>query len=449
MLGPNDRDSFTRNHPVSMSSFRYQDTDNDVARCFEFHAESVHEVCLFIRSIETVGFGSGGLRVTDPLTLILLSFSIMTRKKSKPKSKLASASEVRSSEALPNLQGHTIKPHIVPASHPLLEVPLEVWEQVAALSGRQAIARLCATSHAFYSGFAPLLYGTIPDPPLTHIQSIRLIKTLSLAKMSPRIGPLVWLIRSVCLTTARGDLKLSECQDALYSLFEVSASGWSIRGATLRCLQWHLPNAYDEALSILVRPGCFPNLREISVGTDAGNNARFDYLLIPGLEKLHCWWNFPDCGHPTFEVLKTALQLLPSLSPLLQSLKLQLSIGHNYYSWDSSPYMIAYYEGVRPSYDGLIRTINQLHFPVLISLEISMQCSDSHHSLPPTEFGPLLLSNPSTRDVVLDLRLYGKREHHARLITGAYRIRQSDPGYCHLALGRRQTVAYRCRYTLP
>ncbi|KAJ7670933.1 hypothetical protein DFH06DRAFT_1179212 [Mycena polygramma] len=339
----------------------------------------------------------------------------MTRKKSKPKSKLASASAARSSESLQNLHGHPDKTPVVPISHPLLEVPLEVWEQVAALSGRQAIARLCAASHAFYSGFAPLLYGAIPDPPLTGIQSMRLIKTLSLAKTSPRIAPLVWLIKSLSFAWAwPGDLKLGECQDALYSLFEVSASGWSIRGATLRCLKWNLSNSYDEALSILVRPGCFPNLREISVGTNVGNNARFDYLLIPGLEKLDCSWSFHDRGHPTFNAFREALQLLPSLSPLLQSLKLRLSIGHSYYNWTSDPHLTAYYERGRPTYDGLIRTINQLHFPALISLEISVRCSGLNNSLPPTEFGPLLLSHPSTREVVLDLRLGGKPGTPAR-----------------------------------
>ncbi|KAJ7668780.1 hypothetical protein DFH06DRAFT_1182465 [Mycena polygramma] len=319
----------------------------------------------------------------------------MTRKKSKPKSKLASASEARSSESLQNLHGHPDKTPTycclvlplqflsvmnpsVTISHPLLEVPLEVWEQVAALSGLQAIARL-------------------------------------LAKTSPRIAPLVWLIKSLSFAWAwPGDLKVGECQDALYSLFEVSASGWSIRGATLRCLQWNLPNSYDEALSILVRPGCFPNLREISVRTNGGDNARFGYLLIPGLEKLDCSWSFHDRGHPTFNAFREALQLLPSLSPLLQSLKLRLSIGHSYYNWTSDPRLTAYYERGRPTYDGLIRTINQLHFPALISLEISVRCSGLNNSLPPTEFGPLLLSNPSTREVVLDLRLGGKPGTPAR-----------------------------------
>ncbi|KAJ7605371.1 hypothetical protein DFH06DRAFT_1385182 [Mycena polygramma] len=245
---------------------------------------------------------------------------------------------------------HRKTPMVTTTTHQLLAVPLEIWEQVAAL--------------------------TIPDPPLTPNQSRRLIRTLSLAKTSIRIPKLVWLIRSLSFAW---DLKLWECQDGLGSLFEVSPSELTMRGTTLRSLEWNLPETHDQALALLLRPGCFPNLREITVNVNSvGDNASFDYLRIPGLEKLDCSWSFNDEHGPrTFNALGQALKLLQS---------------------SSGPSLNAY--------DDLIGTINQLRFPKLVLLRISIRCLSRYdHSPHPTDFGPSIFGNPSVREAVVDLDL--------------------------------------------
>ncbi|KAJ7646453.1 hypothetical protein DFH06DRAFT_1210582 [Mycena polygramma] len=308
--------------------------------------------------------------------------------------KLSKVNATRTSPSNAQQQGPTNdrrKTPLVTISHQLLEVPLEVWEQVAVFSGRQAIARLCVTSNAFYSGFAPLLYSITSDPALTVTQSQRLVLTLSQAKSSPRIPPLIGLIKSVSF--AGSDLRLCQCEDALSSLFGLSPSGLSIRGATLRRLTWNFPATYDQALSILLRPGCFPNIKEISVtSSSVGEEGSFDYLRIPGLEKLECSWTFINQHGPrTFSDLAEALELLPSSSPLLHTLKLRLDIDYWYHS--SSPDV----------YDEPIRAINQLHFPKLDFLEVFVDrtyCRDTSR----TDFGQLLFNNrASLRDVVVDV----------------------------------------------
>ncbi|KAJ7629185.1 hypothetical protein DFH06DRAFT_1480508 [Mycena polygramma] len=260
--------------------------------------------------------------------------------------------------------------------HPLLEVPLEIWEQITALSGRQAIARLA-----------------MPDPPLTVDQSRRLIRTLNRASSSPRIPHLVWRIQSVYFA---GDLKLWQCQDALRSLFQVSSNGRTIRGATLRALRWNMPESHDQALAIFLRPGYFPNLKEISVETDSvGTEASFDYIRVPGLEKLDCtWWfhNKYETWARSFRILGQALENLPSSSPLLHTIKLRI-ITHDISRSTTDPPWNAY--------TVLTGKINRLRFPTLISLRLSV---DSPFETPRlTDFGPFLVGNPSLRAVVLDL----------------------------------------------
>ncbi|KAJ6535089.1 hypothetical protein B0H19DRAFT_1184927 [Mycena capillaripes] len=281
----------------------------------------------------------------------------------------------------------------VTTSHYLLEVPLEIWEQIAAFS-RQAIARLCSVSHAFYSGFAPLLYSMTTEPPLTSTQSNRLIRTLSTAQSSPRKPYLMQLIKSVSFPE---DLRRWQCHDALRNLFEVSSSGRSIRGAALRTLKWN--SSETEALGILLRSGYFPSLKEVSVSSarDLGKDTSFDYIRIPGLEKLECSWKFGN-NYETwprlFSALGKALQILPSSSPLLHTFKFRFTVCDRRYDWpraNDTPYWSAYTE--------LLEKINRLRFSALTSLEMSVP----PHRKALTDFGSILLGHPILTNVVLDV----------------------------------------------
>jgi hypothetical protein len=157
------------------------------------------------------------------------------------------------------------------ASCQILEIPPEIWEQVAAVSGRQAIARLCAASRAFHSLFASLLYSTATTkPPLTPAQSNLLIRTLSEAHTSWRKPHPVQVVKSFSFAMAWDS---QQCCDALRNLFEVT-SGQLIRGAALRTLEWNSPET-DE-LKTLLTPGYFPNLKELSVSWAFSDQTNFD-----------------------------------------------------------------------------------------------------------------------------------------------------------------------------
>jgi hypothetical protein len=65
-------------------------------------------------------------------------------------------------------------------------------------------------------------------------------------------------------------IKLTQSLDALRSLVDNSAldadlSGRLIRGAELRALNWDTEVGADELADLLLTPGYFPNLKELSV----------------------------------------------------------------------------------------------------------------------------------------------------------------------------------------
>ncbi|KAJ7657465.1 hypothetical protein DFH06DRAFT_1409801 [Mycena polygramma] len=159
----------------------------------------------------------------------------------------------------------------------ILEVPPEIWEQVATVSGRQGIARLCAVSHTFYSIISPLLYGMTTHPSLTRTQSALLTRTIRRVRAS--IHP----IHAIKIVSFSGNSR--QCRDALWNLADISSPGQPIRGALLQSLEWNLPET--AGLRILLAPGYFPNLKQISVcATVDKSKTGFDFVRIPGLEKL-------------------------------------------------------------------------------------------------------------------------------------------------------------------
>lgn len=152
------------------------------------------------------------------------------------------------------------------------EVPPELWTMVAALSKRDSVSSLCAVSHAFYALFSPLLYNMINEPSLTESQSIRLIKILSQAHSSPSKPHPATLIRTLVFSRvwswlgAKEDLlEPQECHAALMNLYLAPEDGRPMCASALRTLAWNMESGTDELATILRKPGCFPNLKEISV----------------------------------------------------------------------------------------------------------------------------------------------------------------------------------------
>jgi hypothetical protein len=163
----------------------------------------------------------------------------------------------------------------------ILEVPPEIWTHVAALSGRQSIARLAAVSHAFYSVFAAILYRDMTtNPPLYFLEDDLLMRTLweSHSPLAFKPHP-TQLIRSLCVPGYLSR-ELSQYLDALRNLIEISpstaVSGQLVRGAALRALKWDSAVGADELAGLLCTPGYFPNLKELAVTCGESGFARFD-----------------------------------------------------------------------------------------------------------------------------------------------------------------------------
>ncbi|KAJ7662152.1 hypothetical protein DFH06DRAFT_366322 [Mycena polygramma] len=280
--------------------------------------------------------------------------------------------------------------------HPILEVPPEIWEQVATLSGRQAIARLCAVSHTFYSRISPLLYGTTNYPPLTSSQSTLLTRTIG--KVRASVHP----IHAIKIVSFSGNSK--QCRDALWNLADISSPGQPIRGALLRSLEWNLPET--AGLRILLAPGYFPNLKRVSVcATVNKSETGFDFVRIPGLDKLEFSLRFitgkkPNpCGR-SLAALGKALALLPVSSPLLQTLKFGINIQLARYTGDDNAMMCLW-----DAFSKLVKKTNEMCFSALTSVELSVKPSIffGKQYVPRATFMPLLLGNPSLRDILVDV----------------------------------------------
>lgn len=185
------------------------------------------------------------------------------------------------------------------------DVPPELWAMVAVLSKRDAVAHLCAVSYAFYALFSPILYNMSIEPPLTTSQSSLLIKTLSKAHTSPFKPHPATFIRSLVVPEIWWNIEAQECHAALTNLYFTPDSEeglflgraahralkWvidlyfpsdgqaTVCGSALRTLAWNLESGTDELATILRKPGCFPNLKEISV--QCRSDASFDVGVIP------------------------------------------------------------------------------------------------------------------------------------------------------------------------
>jgi hypothetical protein len=176
------------------------------------------------------------------------------------------------------------------------QIPPELWAVVAALSGRQTIARLSAVSHAFYSVFASMLYRDMTtgtdQSPLHWTRTHLLVRTLrelhdSPLKFTRNPHPAKLVLRLRMPGFCAG---VAECVDALRNLVEISPSNGQIsistlnsqlvRGAALRALLWDSSTrGADEVVDLLRTPGYFPNLKDLSVR--CGLNTRFEVCMLP------------------------------------------------------------------------------------------------------------------------------------------------------------------------
>ncbi|KAF7358539.1 hypothetical protein MVEN_00904800 [Mycena venus] len=277
-----------------------------------------------------------------------------------------------------------------------LDVPPEIREEVAVLSGRQVIARLCAVSRAFYSEFMLQLYEMTTQPQLTYDQCNLLIRTLSAAHLSVLKPRPTRLIKNVSFS---GDLP--RCRTALQNLVDISSSGQLIRGAMLRELEWNFSDT--KSLDIVLTPRYFPNLKHISINVGRVENLEtsFNFIGIPGLEKLEFSLVISvDCDQ-SLPALGKALASLSSSSPFLHALKLEFRLYSS--EFGTIPQVTT------PSWDlfaGLIKSVNEMRFAGLTSLELSVELvgfTRDDHQRPRPNFLPLLLGNPSLTKIKLDV----------------------------------------------
>ncbi|KAJ7457482.1 hypothetical protein FB451DRAFT_1275018 [Mycena latifolia] len=283
------------------------------------------------------------------------------------------------------------------------DFPPEIWALVVAISGRQSTGRLCAVSHRFYSIFTPLLYSTTTNMLLSGAQSDLLLRTLGDAhesSLSPNPASVVQTLAVPWLGRGYRRLEARDGLAALRNLVGVPLGGESMRGSALRALEWNVSEGTRQLAKLLSTPGNFPNLKEISVKCKEGA-ASLALFQIPNLEKIGCSLELsPGRIQATqyaawplaWSALGRALKRIPSSSPLLQTLNLKLEM---YGGWDTNPSW--------DSYTGLIKTINQIRFPALTSVELSVTAENFAARVPTADFSPFLLGHLALTRVTLNV----------------------------------------------
>ncbi|KAJ7666830.1 hypothetical protein DFH06DRAFT_1470000 [Mycena polygramma] len=290
----------------------------------------------------------------------------------------------------------------------ILQVPLEIWLQVSDLSGRQSIARLCGVSHDFHSIFAVILYRNMTtDPPLPWKRTKLLVRTLREAPtlLTSKL-PLGEVIRSLCLP-GKGypDILLSHCLEALRNLVEISPlaglSDRPLRGAALRDLKWDWENGSNELATLLLMPGYFPNLKELSVRSTAEKNSScYKFMQVRDLEKLECILSLSGQRYaewqPSWAVFRHSLGALQMSSPTLHTLILKIDL-HIYLLMESD------YAQVYNVDTDLILAINEMRFPALTEFQFLLHTSGFRLRDPAMDFSPFLQGHPLLANVTLNV----------------------------------------------
>ncbi|KAJ7674469.1 hypothetical protein B0H14DRAFT_3067516 [Mycena olivaceomarginata] len=294
---------------------------------------------------------------------------------------------------------HDNKP-IPSVSYDVSNVLPELWATIATFASRQTLARLSAASREFYYKLSPLLYGNIFEPPLTAVQSSALIETLGKARTPsgrPHLAEQVQHLKLTPIGTGRTPEAIKAqnktASDVLRNMYRLIPGAESRSGSVLRVLHWNLTAGLDELGTILGAPGHFPNLKELFVST-TGTNNNFNFIQIRGLEVLgitFSLWLYDECyenGNKLCYKLAEAMQMLPSSSPLLHTLRLSLNIS---FTEDEFPYQ---------GFHDLVDTINLVHLPVLATLDISVETDPDdfdvpHDILPSADFSSFMASHPT------------------------------------------------------
>ncbi|KAJ7496741.1 hypothetical protein FB451DRAFT_1208649 [Mycena latifolia] len=290
------------------------------------------------------------------------------------------------------------------------DVPPELWEIIASFSSRQSVARLCSLSHEFCSTFSVLLYSNLITPPLSPSQSSLLLKTLGDAQTSAWKPHPATLISRLGLSdggrfptsqTIKADTSASI--NGLKNLSALSPT----RQSALRILHWHLAAGVDELGKILGAPGNFSNIKELVVSANGFNN-NFNFVQIRGLEVLGLNFdlcrqeieeNYYEMGDKLCYKLAEAMSMLPSSSPPLRTLRLNFKIP-------LSDVVASPWQG----YKDLVDTINAIHLPALVTLDLSIKLDSigdedaDPESLPDTSLFPFLSSHPNLLDLNLNVR---------------------------------------------
>ncbi|KAJ7125238.1 hypothetical protein C8R44DRAFT_135006 [Mycena epipterygia] len=293
-------------------------------------------------------------------------------------------------------------------SYNVLEVTPALWANIASFASRQSMSRLCTVSHDFYSVFSAILYADTIDPPLNAAQSSKLIRTLSDAQATGwKLHPAIL----ICQLGLRDDKKTRNAEtrasavDALNNLYALTL-GERTRGSALRVLEWDLEAGLDELGKILGALGNFPNLKELNVSSNGTNN-NFNFVQIGGLEvlKLNCCI---DCQLESGQIgdklcykLAQAIEMLPTSSPRLHTLKLKLRIAFDH-EFPDFPF---------PSmaYSDLVGALTRIHLPELVTFDFSasqdlpvVEDEDEGNRLPQADFSAFLASHPNLLDLTLN-----------------------------------------------
>ncbi|KAJ6585617.1 hypothetical protein B0H19DRAFT_1250409 [Mycena capillaripes] len=248
------------------------------------------------------------------------------------------------------------------------------------MSNRQVIARLCIVSQTFHYIFSAILYGRemIAEPPLTWKQGLLL------------------LIQSLCLPGTYRRTRYLEARDTAHWSRELS--GQSIRGAALRVFKWDSEMGSPELGKLLVTPGLFHNLKELSVKCGVDKKTRFHFFRVPDLEKLECTLIFHADEYEEWRrpwrALRGTLGVLSGTSPLLRTFKLVLRLRAYGYEALMTPWNVDM---------ALIEGISQLRLSILRSFKFSLHTLGFDIAGPALDFSPMLHRNPLLQIATLNI----------------------------------------------
>ncbi|KAJ7072719.1 hypothetical protein C8F01DRAFT_1105052 [Mycena amicta] len=233
--------------------------------------------------------------------------------------------------SLRRLQNLQIVPDVHVSPPAIHAVPPELCALIAHYATRSSTARISSSSRRLCTLFSPLLYQNILDPPLTSVQSLRLIETLNADECAFRTHPALLIQRLGLANVPKTLLKDDACRTALQNMHRLLPSSVV---SHLRSLHWSVSSGID-ILGPILGSSNFPNLKELFVSCeDAGDINTFTFMQKGGLEafglSLELNLDSPNVSFSSAErilfKLTESIQTLPLTSPQLRTLQLKLRI---------------------------------------------------------------------------------------------------------------------------